>query len=218
VAGTGLARLALADGSRAWTSADGRAVAPPVAAGDAVYTAEDDGRLRARDAATGATRWTFETGAPLAAPPVVDAKGRVLVGTTDRRFVSLDAKDGRKRWTWRIGADMRTPPALLDDLVVFAAYDDVLYALRAGNGHLAWRAALPSRPQSGPIVTRGAVLVACHGARAGETYLVGFDGFDGRRLGDLRIPGEARTPPLLVEGHLYVGLREKAVVGLQIGG
>lgn len=217
VAGQGLARLALADGATAWSAPEGRSLAPAVPAGDRVYTVEEDGTLRARDAASGATVWTFATDRALASAPVVDARGRVLVGTTDRRFLALDG-EGRVRWTWRVGADIRTPPVLVDDLVVFAAYDDVLYGLVAGNGHLRWRAALPSRPQSGPVLVSGAVLVACHGGRPGETLLAGFDGANGARLGDLKAPGEGGSAPLLVERHLYLGMREKRVIGFVLGG
>ena len=55
---------------------------------------------------------------------------------------------------------MAHPGLLLRDKVLFASFDAVLYALWR-NGNLAWRAALPSRPLSGPLVAGEYLIVAC---------------------------------------------------------
>ena len=114
---------------------------------------------------------------------------------------------------------MQQPPAVFEEVVLFATHEDVLYALDRDNGHLRWRAALPSRPLSGPVLFGSAVLVGCHGARPGETFLIGFDARTGERQGDFKVTGEARTPPLLVGDRLYLGMRERAdrVVSLLLG-
>ncbi len=44
--------------------------------------------------------------------------------------------------------------------MLFASFDAVLYALRR-NGNLAWRASLPSRPLSGPLLAGEYLIVAC---------------------------------------------------------
>ena len=218
-AGEGLASLEAGTGKVAWTQPDVRATTAPVAAGAIVVLGEADGHVRARDLATGAERWSHPTARSLQAPPVVDDRGRVLVGTTDRRFVALDAADGDADWTWRLGAAVHQPAAVFERLVLFATHEDVLYALDRGNGHMQWRAPLPSRPLSGPVLFGGAVIVACHGARPGETFLIAFHARSGERQGDLKVPGEARTLPLLVEDRLYVGMRDRAdrVVSLHLG-
>jgi outer membrane protein assembly factor BamB len=219
VAGEGLAALDAADGRVVWTDPAARAAVAPIAAGGGIVVGEADGRLYLRDLAAGTARWQSETSRSLEAPPVADDRGHVLAGTTDRLFVSVDGGSGKERWTWRLGADVGQPPALFEDVVLFATFEDVLYALDRGNGHLRWRAPLPSRPQSGPVVFGGAVVVACHGARPGETFLIGYDARTGERQGDFKVAGEARTPPLLVEDRLYVGMRERAdrVVSLHLG-
>jgi outer membrane protein assembly factor BamB len=218
-AGEGLAALDAADGSVVWSRADVRASITPVAAGEAIVLGEGDGHLRARDLATGAARWSLATARPPQAPPIVDADGRILVGTMDRRFVAMGAADGKERWTWRLGAAVQHPAAAFERLVLFTTHEDVLYALARGNGHLQWRAPLPSRPLSGPVLFGGAVVVACHGARPGETFLIAFDARSGLRQGDFKVPGEARTAPLLVEDRLYLGMRERAdrVLSLHLG-
>jgi outer membrane protein assembly factor BamB len=219
VAGEGLAALDAADGRIAWTDPAARAAVAPIAGGPGIVVAETDGRLRARDLAAGSVKWQTETSRALEAPPVADERGDVLAGTTDRLFMSIDGGNGKQRWRWRLGADVGQPPAVFEDVVLFATYEDVLYALDRDNGHLRWRAPLPSRPLSGPVIFGGAVVVACHGARPGETFLIGFDARTGERQGDFKVAGEARTAPLLVEDRLYVGMRERAdrVVSLHLG-
>jgi outer membrane protein assembly factor BamB len=219
VAGEGLAALDAATGQTRWSRPEVKASAAPLVWGPWLLVGEADGALRCRDLVTGAVLWSHPTAHPLLAPPAVDERGRVLLGTTDRRFVALDARrSGSERWTWKIGADVQAPPVLLGRDVLFVTHEDVAYALRRGNGHLVWRAPLPSRPLSGPLLHGDSVLVACFGVRPGETFLIGLDGRTGRREGDLKAPGEVRTPPLIVGDLILLGLRERAVAALRLGG
>ncbi len=78
----------------------------------------------------------------------------------------------------------------------------MLWALGRGNGHMQWRAPLPSRPLSPPLLLPGGVIVACR-----ETDVVGFDAASGQRIGAFATPGEMRVPPLLLGERLVVGLR-----------
>jgi outer membrane protein assembly factor BamB len=219
VAGEGLVALRLSSGDRLWSDPAARVSAPPVAWGPWILSGDADGALRCRDSTTGTTLWSFTTGKPLAAPPVVDDRRRVLLGTSDRRFValSLDRKGGLQ-WTWRLGAAVQAPPVTLGSQVLFASHEDVLFALDRAHGSLSWRATLPSRPLSGPVLRGNAVLVACFGARSGETLLVEFDGRTGIRQGDLRTPGEFQTAPLLIGDLLVAGLRGRdgEVVALRL--
>jgi outer membrane protein assembly factor BamB len=220
VGGEGLVALDAASGSVRWTADPPPHVsAVPVAAGKWVFVPEQDGTLRCREAATGAAVWAFSTGAALRAGPAVDEVGRrVLLGTADRRFVALTLEQGRARWTWKVGADVPAPPAILADTVLFASHEDVLYALKRGGGNLVWRAPLPSRPLSPPLVVEGAVLVACYGTRPKESFVVGFDGPTGRRLGDMKTPSELAAPPILVGQALVAGLRDQSVVRFALAG
>jgi len=217
VAGEGLALLDARTGETRWSVADAQVSAPPLVAGPWLFVGEANGTLRCREVATGKVVWSYESGRPLLAAPVLDEEGRVLLGTTARRFVSLDPREGRERWRWRIGGDVQAAPVVVGRHVLFTTHEDVLYALDRGNGHLAWRASLPSRPVSGPLVYGRSALVACFGSRPGETFLIGFDVKTGRRQGDLKAPGELRTPPVIVGDVVVMALRERAVAALSLG-
>jgi outer membrane protein assembly factor BamB len=208
VYGAGLAAASAADGRLLWRAEDGADVsARPVSSGTRLFVGEEDGTLRCRDRASGATSWTLRTLSALRAPALLDRE-RVLLGTTDGRFLSLTAEEGRIRWRWRLGADVVGGAVLFGrDSVLFATYENVLYALDRDNGHLKWRAPLPSRPIDGPRLSGSAALVACQ-----ENEVLAFDARSGRRLASLAAPAEIRTPPVLLGDRLYLGLRDRSVV------
>jgi outer membrane protein assembly factor BamB len=213
VAGTGMAALDLESGRVVWKATDGAEATAPVAPGGSrLYVGEADGTLRARDREDGKSIWMFKTEAPLAAPPVVDGPDRLFLGTRDRRIVSLSARDGDPGWRWKVGADIRGPGLVDGDRVVFAAFDAVLWALDRGNGNLAWRGLLTSRPIGGPIAVDGAALVACH-----ENELLGFDLRTGKPIGGLRTTAVIATPPVVVGRRLFLGLRDRTAIALDLG-
>ncbi|MGE5127718.1 MAG: PQQ-binding-like beta-propeller repeat protein [Betaproteobacteria bacterium] len=213
VAGRGLAAVELASGRVLWTDASAAVTAPPVRAGARLLSGEADGTLRCRDRATGASLWTVRTGKALLAPPLVDlAGGRLYLGTTDKRILELKLDRGDRGWRWTVGADVAHAGLLLPDLVLFAPFDAVLYAIHRG-GNLAWRGSLPSRPLSGPLLVSGYLLVACL-----ENELVAFAPESGKKVGSLRTAAEIRTPPLVAGPVLALGLRDRSVIGYALPG
>jgi outer membrane protein assembly factor BamB len=215
IAGKGLAALDLATGRVLWSApTDPTITSPPISAGSRLLHGEEDGSLRCRDRASGVSLWTLRTGSTLLAAPVFDAERRRLyLGTTDRRILEIDIEKGQQGWTWKVGADIESPGVIQDHRVLFAAFDAVLYALNRGNGNLVWRAPLPSRPISGPLVSGRTVLVACH-----ESDVIGFDLKTGKAVGNLRTTARIGTSPLLLGGRLFLGLLDRSVVGFELGG
>lgn len=209
VAGSGLAAFSTDRGEKLW-SAPETITSVPVASGRWLFTGEEDGTVRGRERASGASRWTFATRGPVRAPVTVDGD-RLLLGTTDGRLLGLRLEKGSARWRWKIGADVVDAGLAFEANALFVSYDNILYGVGRGNGHLHWRAALPSRPVSGPILTGSAVIVACQ-----ETDILGFDARTGARLGALQTPAEIRTPPVVVGERLFVGLRDRSVVALAL--
>ena len=214
VAGRGLASLLLETGAPVFVDAAGaETTAPPVATTSRILTGEADGTLRCRDRATGTVRWTLQTRAALAAPPLVDERrNRLYLGTTDKRILEVSLDKGDTGWTWRIGADAGNAGLLLKDRVLFAPHDAVLYALARG-GNLAWRAALPSRPLSAPMLADGRVLVACL-----ENLVVAVAADTGTVEGAFKTPAEIRAAPIQVGGLLVLGMRDKSVIAYAYAG
>jgi outer membrane protein assembly factor BamB len=216
VPGRGLAAVEIASGRVLWADLTGApTTAPPVSAGSRVLAGEADGTLRCRDRATGVSLWVARTGRALLAPPLVDeARRRLYLGTTDKRIVEIDLDDGGTGWAWRVGADIAHAGLLLPGQVLFASYDAVLYSLRPG-GNLAWRAALPSRPISPPLLVGAYVVLACL-----ENELVAFTPETGKAAGRLRTTDEIRTAPLVAPGgFVVIGLRrDRSVIAYALPG
>jgi outer membrane protein assembly factor BamB len=97
-------------------------------------------------------------------------------------------------------------PVLFEGSVLFVSHEAVLYALNRKSGHLNWRAPLPARPLSAPLLDGTAVLVACL-----ESDIVGFDGRTGAYLGRFRVPAEIHAAPIVIGDHLYVAQRDRSV-------
>jgi outer membrane protein assembly factor BamB len=100
---------------------------PSVADGTVVVPSLDH-NVHAYDAATGAKRWTYETGEKVYASPAI-ADGVVYVGSYDDRFHAIDLADGSGLWTKQVGnAD---PPAAVAGETVYAVGDAGVYAFQA---------------------------------------------------------------------------------------
>jgi outer membrane protein assembly factor BamB len=86
--------------------------------------------LKARDAYSGAVRWTFTGDSTLISAPIVD-NGYVYIGSSSGKVYALDASTGANVWTGNLGAAVQTTESLVsrphtgigagDDLVVVPA-------------------------------------------------------------------------------------------------
>ena len=189
--------------------------APPVRTDAGLLLAESDGALRLRDSEGQRVLWSFAMLRPLEAPPLVDGK-RIFLGTGDRRAVALKL-GGKTDWEFKLGTGVPVTPAAAGRFAFFAPAEAVLYAFLRSNGHMSWRAPLPSRPLGPPLVLGRQVLVACH-----PDELLAFDIDTGKASGSLRAgierlgaearPSEIRTPLLVVDRVLYLGVRNPAAV------
>lgn len=72
----------------------------PVAAGNLIFTADHDGRVRAIAADSGQLKWEHLTPAPIKYPPTI-WDGRAFVGSADGHVYALEAATGRLLWRFR---------------------------------------------------------------------------------------------------------------------
>jgi polyvinyl alcohol dehydrogenase (cytochrome) len=85
----------------------------PAVVGDTVYFGSPDGKFHARDARTGAARWTFDLGTVTPGSVVRDgpavAAGKVFFGGLGGHLYALDQRTGKLAWTRQLD----THPAAL---------------------------------------------------------------------------------------------------------
>ena len=228
--------LRASDGREMWRQPLGApTVHPPVPGGtDALFLSLTDGRVIALRVTDGTVLWEQKLPGILSEPAV--APKRVYVGSTDNFFYAFDDESGELEWKWRGGGDVIG--ATYDgDLLYFASLDNIIRAVRPGNGHQLWkketgtRPVLPPRAFGGIIVLPGVmpaitvfvaktgVVMATHNAQApdGRTQpLLGAPLFDSV-VSPYRVAIVTITPDGLVEGLRPTALQFREPTAIPLG-
>ena len=149
-------RVSIGEGS----SRHQRLNARPVMSDGVVFAIAADGRVSARDAATGAERWRVRlsadaearSGGRLGVLPFVGGRderlsfggglavdgGRVFVHAGYDYIVALDAASGREIWRQTAFTPFHSAPTAVDGRVFVATDDNELMALDASDGQVLW--------------------------------------------------------------------------------
>jgi outer membrane protein assembly factor BamB len=120
----------------------------PIAIGDSVWAAAQDGTVGRFALDTGRAMWRVSVGKPLTAGVGSDGTIAVVV-TRDGSLVALDA-EGRTLWTVPIGGEVVTPPAVADGTVVMRTSDNRVLAFELDSGKRRWA----FQRQNPPLVLR----------------------------------------------------------------
>lgn len=148
--------------------------------------------------------WTAKIGeaaAPLA--PVV-AGGRVFLASTQGAVVVLDTETGREAWRVNVGSALGAGVGADGQTAAVVTRDNELVSLNAGREQ--WRARLPARTFTAPLVAGGRVFVLM-----ADRSVAAFDGGTGARLWTQSRPGE---PLVLGEGGVLLAVGNTLVAGL----
>lgn len=141
----------------------------PVAIGNAVWAAAQDGTVGRFDIDTGQAVWRISLGKPLTAGVGTDGS-LAVVATREGNLVALD-EQGRTKWTAAIGAEVVTPPAVADGTVLLRTSDNRVLAFDAESGKRRWN----FQRQNPPLVLR-------HSGGIAMLPGVGFVGMPGGRV------------------------------------
>jgi outer membrane protein assembly factor BamB len=196
--------------------------------GDRIYVADADGRVAARDAASGRTLWQSETKLEITAGPGV-GDGLVLVGTGDGEVAALDAATGALRWKSRVSSEVLAVPAAAHGVVVIHTVDGRVVGHDAGDGKPRWlydrqAAGLGLRASSSPVIagTRaicglsGGKVVALDIANGGPVWETTVTVPTGRT--ELARVVDVGGDPLLAFNSVYVGTYGAEVASVDRGG
>ena len=125
----------------------GRLAAEPMVADGRVYTIDTQARVRAVDAATGATVWEHQVrgeNSPretLYGGGVSYDSGHLYVANGAGDVAALDAATGNQIWMVKPGGPLRGSPTIGNDKIYVLSQDSQLYALDAATGETRWNAA-----------------------------------------------------------------------------
>jgi outer membrane protein assembly factor BamB len=135
-------------------------------------------------------------------PAFVD--GNILIASLqDTTINGWDLPSLKKRWTIKLGGILAAPPAS-DGRRLFAVLTNhILFCLAARSGTALWWQALPARGVFGPALAETHVF-----ATTPSTVLLAFPRLGGEKLVAFEASLEARSAPLWLAPHLWVGFLE----------
>ncbi len=203
------------DGVERWGSGGlGRVFSSPAVSDDLVIVGHDGGAFVAFGP-RGERAWRYATAEDADAPPVVGPDGTVYVVAGS---VAALAPDGRPRWSVALAGHAFGAPALTSDgvTVVVPELRGALAYLRANDGHLVRRVALPAAVRGGVLLLSDGTAVV--GADDGHVRAFAVDGtlrWDVATQGATQRQGVRSTPALARDGTVVVGADDGAVYGLR---
>jgi outer membrane protein assembly factor BamB len=185
-----LRALRLADGSEAWRRViPSPSSSPSMTADAAGVIVVSGGRITRFASGDGAPEWERELGGMLSSPAL--SGDRVFVGSTDNYLYALDTSTGRLLWRFGAGGDV--VGATADDrFVYFAALDNLLRALRRGNGNQVWKRDLSTRTIAPPSTFGGIVVVS-----GNNPALAAFNATTGEPADKFELAGDVQGIPLV---------------------
>ncbi|MDI5984738.1 outer membrane protein assembly factor BamB [Halomonas sp. M4R5S39] len=206
----------------------GRASYPiaPARDGDAVFAADERGRLMALDADDGDTRWEVDLEVPVSSGLTAVAN-RVYLGTRNGEVLAIDQRDGEVLWRARVPSEVLAAPQPSQQLLVVQSVDGSVTALDRANGEGRWtysttRPALTLRGTGTPMVIDPVTFAGMPNGR-----LVTLDNRNGQPLWDMRIAVPqgrsdidrlvdlAAQPVLTPDGRLFVTSYNGRLVALE---
>ncbi len=169
----------------------------------------DNGIVYALDADKGTLRWSYETGAPVMAPPTI-MRGSVYAASLDGTLTCLDVGTGARRWRFATGGALYGAAAGAGDLVVIGSLAGSVFALRAENGELAWKANLGAPVNTMALSVGNVVFIGTL-----QHQLIALQSDSGREVWRTDLPGRVKTSPAACYDRLFVATDEKDVLSFR---
>ncbi len=135
-----LTAYALKNGKKLWSFASGKRIVgtPAVSEGIVVFGSADR-NIYGLNATDGSLRWKVEAAEPVLGAVTIH-EGIAYVGASDKTFRAIDIQTGKVVWSYnQVKGYIETKPLVVDDKVIFSAWDNTLYALETATGKEVWK-------------------------------------------------------------------------------
>jgi len=134
----------------------------PALDGNAIYTSDPKGRIRAFAVDNGHELWET-TVSRMVTGATAAGEGLVVVATKKGEVIALDHTNGRRLWTSNLSSEVLAPAAVGAGVVVVQSVDGKLTGLAAADGKRLWRYERTEPPLSlygtaRPVIVDDAVL------------------------------------------------------------
>lgn len=126
-------------GDKIWSfKAKERIVGTPDARNGVVVFGSADHNIYGLNAKNGRLLWCVQAGAAVLGAVTID-NNIAYIGASDGTFRAIDIKTGKVVWSYNKVKDyIETKPLIIDNKVIFGAWDNTLYALNKHTGEEEW--------------------------------------------------------------------------------
>ncbi len=192
-----------------------------------LYISDAEGRVQARDAATGKVIWRVETELPASSGPGL-GEDLLAIGTSEAQVVALSRNDGAELWRTDVSGEVLAVPAVAYGVVVVHTVDGNLFALDALTGEQKWRydrqtPVLTLRGSSSPVIDGTTVYCGFAGGKvialSLDTGTVEWEKIISIPSGrsDLERMTDVDGDPVIYNGSIYAGSYQGEVAALGQG-
>jgi outer membrane protein assembly factor BamB len=193
-----IAALSARTGRLRWRRTIDQTESSPLVADGTVYFGSTNGRVYALSAATGAERWSYETGGPVKASPALD-HGRLFVGNYDGGdFDALDARTGKLLWQSGGHGNFYAGASVVAGRVYVGSVDHSVYAFSARTGEQLWSFGTGSYVYASTAVWRGIVFVGSY-----DHTFYAINGSTGTLRWDFHADGAITGSASVIDGVVY---------------
>lgn len=128
------------DGKKVWQyRTQNRIIGTPAVENNIVVFGSADNNIYGLNAKNGKLLWKIATSRPVLGAVTIE-NSIAYIGGSDKIFRAVDIKTGRTVWEFSgLKGYVETKPLLLQDKVIFGAWDSFLYALDKKSGELIWK-------------------------------------------------------------------------------
>lgn len=147
-----------ADGTKKWEFlSEGAFVAKPLVIDNTVYVGSFDRNFYALDAATGSVKWQF-FGQNWFWAEALMYDGKIYAGCLDNNVYVLDAGTGSKVAEFNLGSPISSAPVIVEDSVVFATREGVVYVIDTASDSLRQIAEFEKKEVNGPLAAHEGIV------------------------------------------------------------
>lgn len=203
-------------GTVVWqVSVNGAVTASPALFSDLLFLGTDTGSFYAIKAKTGATKWRFQSNAPMRSTPCITTDQQVIFGASDNFLYSVSAISGERLWAFETGAPITAAPIVIDATTVgVGSWDKVFYFIDTQTGMERSSIKLDGLIRAGAVRIGNTVFI---GTDAGSIYAVNCR--NATKTWECSIEGAVLTMPSIgTGGLLLVGTNQKVLYAIEQNG
>ena len=165
-----------------------------------VYAGNEDHKVYALDAATGAVKWQFTADGAVSTAPLV-AHDVIYFGTASGDVYAVDRQKHTEVWKSTVSGAVTSAPRLFNETLVVATQGRHLAGLEAASGKAKWDFATPGVVHHAPVMYQG-VLLASGGLGGGNVFGVRMQ--NSEVVWQVPVRGDTESTLGVSEQHLYV--------------